>query len=61
MKWIAGAPATPDRRLVWLYYKGLICKEFPAYRFDELDHVPIADLLVAMELMGLAQQALSSD
>ena len=44
-------------KLVLLYQRALLCKEFPAYRLDELRNLPAGDILRAMELLSLARQA----
>lgn len=51
---MAGAQASP--RLKSLYYRARICQTFPAYRLDELERMPIRDLLQAMELLSIARQ-----
>ena len=51
--------ANPPARLVWLYQAALICQRFPAYTLDRVMEMPgsqVRDLLLAMRLLGIAEE-----
>jgi hypothetical protein len=49
-------PNSVSPRTVSIYQRALICRAFPAYKMHELEQVPIADLLWAMELLATAHK-----
>lgn len=51
---MAGSSVSP--RLASLYQRAQICQTFPAYKLEDLDHLPVRDLLQAMELLSIARQ-----
>ena len=57
MKWALGMEAAPDPEHVEMYLAGLICQAFPAYKFHELRHLPVAELMQTMQLMDEVRKA----
>jgi len=50
--------ADPDLRDVALYRRAAICRTFPAYKLSDLGpDTPVREILLAMKLLSLAQQA----
>ena len=49
----------PDPHLVWLYHRATIARTFPAYKLHELRDLPATELMQAMQLLNLAQQAMA--
>lgn len=59
-KWLWGvAGAQPSSRWIGLYQRACVCRMFPAYRLGELRETEAAEILQAMELMNVADKALS--
>lgn len=62
MRWVAGmqlpawAGPGPDPlpELQWLYQAANIMRAFPAYKLEDLDGAPVAELLQALELIETA-------
>ena len=53
------ADAHPSPETVWLWQRIQITKAFPAYTLGQLDSLPgdeLADLLRAMDMLGIEQQ-----
>lgn len=50
--------ASPPADVVLLYQRAIICQRFPAYKLSDLGReAPAAELLRALALLDLAQQA----
>lgn len=48
--------ARPDPDDVSLYLAALICREFPAYKLEDLEDRPIVPFLHALELLETARK-----
>jgi hypothetical protein len=45
--------------LIDLYTRAVVCQRFPAYKLEELKGAPAGDILRALDLLSLADQARS--
>ncbi len=48
--------ANPSPRLVMLYQRAVICRMFPAYRLEDLEHISLVPLLRAIQLLNVADK-----
>lgn len=50
--------AKVDQRDIRLYQRAQILKAFPAYKFADLDTLPLIEIMQAMQLLSVARDAL---
>jgi len=43
-----------------MWQKICICRRFPVYRWDEIDDLPVGELLQAIELMDTADNVITA-
>ena len=48
--------ASPPAELVWLYQRAELCRQFPAYRLDEIRGQTLVDLMRASRLLDTVQK-----
>ena len=56
--------AAPPPELTWLYQAALLCKEFPAYRLEDVLNMPgsqLRRLMTAVKLVETARTVLTTN